>query len=73
MKLYLLTNATVVDDPIRFVSQKSKSEIEPSSNGSRDDKQESEEPDYDEDQDQLEEEHKEESGEITTTRTNRIF
>ena len=54
-----------------FVSEKSKSEIEPSTNRRGDDKQESEEPDY-EDQDQLEEEHKEEAGEITTT-TNRIF
>src|SRR5919199_1486353 len=41
MKLDLLTNATVVDDAIRFVSQKSKSKIESSNNGSGDDKQES--------------------------------
>ena len=49
MKLDLLTNATVVDDAIRFVSsQKSKSEIGSSNDGSGDDEQESEEPDYDE-------------------------
>src|ERR687888_2184067 len=41
MKLELLTNATVVDDAIRFASQKSKE----SSN--EDDKEESNEPDYD--------------------------
>jgi signal transduction histidine kinase len=32
MKLDLLTNATVVDDAIRFVSQKSKEEVESASN-----------------------------------------
>jgi hypothetical protein len=52
MKLELLTNATVVDDAIRFVSDKSK------------DKEESNEPNY-EDKDQLEEEQEEETGEIT--------
>jgi hypothetical protein len=59
MKLDLLTNATVVDDAIRFVSQKSRSRIESSNNDSADDKQESKEPDYDEDKDQLEEEQEE--------------
>jgi hypothetical protein len=44
MKLDLLTNATVVDDAIRFVSQKSKSKIELSNNSGGDDKQESKEP-----------------------------
>jgi hypothetical protein len=52
----LLTNTTVVDDAIRFVSQKSKSDLESSNNASRDDKEEAKEPDYDEDKDQLEEE-----------------
>jgi predicted transcriptional regulator len=70
MKLDLLTNATVVDDAIRFVSHKSKSEIESSSNVSVDDKQESEESDYDEDHDQLEEEKEEESGKTTV---NQVF
>ena len=58
MKLDLLTNATVVDDAIRFVSQKSIDKTE-------EDKEESNEPDYDEDKDQLEEEQEEETGETT--------
>jgi hypothetical protein len=50
MKLELLTNATVVDDAIRFVSGKSKEKLKSSdnSNNNEDDK-ESNEPDYDED------------------------
>ena len=74
MKLDLLTNATVVDDAIRFVSQKSKSREKlnsPSSN-SEHDKKESNEPDYDEDDDQLEEKQEEETGEATTPR-NQVF
>jgi hypothetical protein len=57
MKLDLLTNATVVDDAIRFVSQKSKGKTKfPSSSSNEDDsKEESEEHDYDEDEDQVEE------------------
>ena len=52
MKLDLLTNATVVDDAIRFVSSnQSKMTLASSNNGS--DKEESKEPDYDEDKDQL--------------------
>src|ERR671935_278292 len=51
MKLDLLTNATVVDDAIRFVSSKSKQ----NTNSNEGDKEESNEPDYDEDKDQLEE------------------
>jgi hypothetical protein len=53
MKLDLLTNATVVDDAIRFVSQKSKDDEKlkaSSSSTNRDDKEESKEPDYDEDE-----------------------
>jgi hypothetical protein len=49
MKLDLLTNATVVDDAIRFVSQKSKGKIESANSGSGDDTQESKGPDYGED------------------------
>src|ERR687887_1681203 len=67
MKLDLLTNATVVDDAIRFVSQKSKEKLKQSANDSEQDKEESNEPDYDEDKDQLEEEQEEQTGEITTT------
>jgi predicted transcriptional regulator len=51
MKLDLLTNATVVEDAIRFVSQKSKSK-ESLKSYSEDDQEESNEPDYDEDKDQ---------------------
>jgi hypothetical protein len=53
MKLDLLTNATVVDDAIRFVCQKSKDKeekLKPSSgNSNESDKEESNKPDYDED------------------------
>ena len=71
MKLELLTNATVVDDAIRFVSQKSKDKIKSSSsNGNKDEKEESNEPDYDEDKDQLEEEQEEETDEMTS---NQVF
>jgi hypothetical protein len=52
MKLDLLTNATVVDDAIRFVSQKSKDKVESTDSGNEDNK-ESSEPGYDEDKDQL--------------------
>src|SRR5919202_3599538 len=54
MKLDLLTNATVVDDAIRFVSGKSKEKSLANSNEG--DKEESNERDYNEDEDQLEEE-----------------
>jgi hypothetical protein len=71
MKLELLTNATVVDDAIRFVSQKSKER--PLANSNEGDKEESNEPDYDEDQDQLEEEQEEETGETTAMTMNQVF
>jgi hypothetical protein len=67
MKLELLTNATVVDDAIRFVSAKTKENLKSSTEG---DKEESKGPDYDEGEDQLEEEQDEENGEITT---NEVF
>ena len=70
MKLDLLTNATVVNDAIRFVSCKSKERTKSSSNDSEYDKEESNEPDYNEDKNQLEEEQEEETGEITT---NQVF
>jgi hypothetical protein len=50
MKLDLLTNATVVDDAIRFVTQKSKDNINSTTTNN-----ESKEPDYDEDEEQAEE------------------
>jgi hypothetical protein len=67
MKLDLLTNATVVDDAIRFVtSNKFKDGLRPSGDRDEVDKEKSKEPDYDEDKDQLEEEQEEEGGGITT-------
>jgi hypothetical protein len=54
MKLDLLTNATVVDDAIRFVSS-NQSKEKSLANNNEDEKVESKEPDYDEDEDQLEE------------------
>jgi hypothetical protein len=71
MKLELLTNATVVNDAIRFVSQESKDKEKIKSASGTGDKEESNEPDYDEDEDQLEEEQEDEAGEITTT--NQVF
>jgi hypothetical protein len=67
MKLDLLTNATVVDDAIRFVSQKSNEKLKCSFSSDEDDK-ESREPDYDENEDQLEEEQEEKTGELTMNR-----
>ena len=60
MKLDLLTNATVVDDAIKFVS---------SSNSNEDDKKPNE-PNCDEDKYQLENEQQEETGETTI---NQVF
>jgi hypothetical protein len=68
MKLDLLTNATVVDDAIRFVSR---SRENPRLSGhNNDDKEEAKEADYDKDKDQLEEEQEGETGEATT---NQVF
>jgi hypothetical protein len=74
MKLDLLTNATVVDDAIRFVSDKAKDKETMSPTcGNGDDKEESKEPDYDKKQDQLEQEQEEETpGKITAT-INNVF
>jgi DeoR/GlpR family transcriptional regulator of sugar metabolism len=68
MKVELLTNATVVDDAIRFVSDRSKENLESSTEG---DKEESNEPDYDEDQ--LEEEQEQAAGETSEATINRVF
>jgi predicted transcriptional regulator len=68
MKLDLLTNATVVDDAIRFVSR---SRENPRLSGhNNDDKEKAKEADYDKDKDQLEEEQEGETGEATT---NQVF
>jgi hypothetical protein len=69
MKLELLTNATVVDDAIRFVAEKPKEKLKLPScahNG------ESKEPDYGE-KGEEEQEKEKESGEIITTTTNQVF
>jgi hypothetical protein len=81
MKLDLLTNATVVDDAIRFVSESEKSKDKdreqvrssPSSfsdnSGNEDNNKESKEPDYNDDNNsdtEGEEKQEEQTGEITT-------
>jgi hypothetical protein len=43
---YLLTNATVVDDAIRFVSTRSNGKLEASGKSNQDEKEESNGPDY---------------------------
>ena len=70
MKMDLLTNATVVDDAIRFVSQKSQDKQKIKSAISESDKEESNGSDNDEDEDQLDEEQEEETGDLTT---NQVF
>jgi hypothetical protein len=89
MKLDLLTNATVVDDAIRFVSEsekskdkdkeeqvKSSSYSSSDSSSNEDDNKESREPDCDdENSDKVgEEKQEQETGEITvTSTTNKVF
>jgi hypothetical protein len=76
MKLDLLTNATVVDDAIRFVASgkskdKEKEQVKSSSSSSdssgNEDNKESKEPDYDDEKSYKvgEEKHEEETDEIT--------
>jgi hypothetical protein len=74
MKLDLLTNATVVDDAIRFVSQKSiaKTQLFPPTIHNKAEK-ESEESDYNGDKVQLEDEKQKEKIEEITTTTNHVF
>ena len=60
MKLELLTNASVVEDDIRFVSNRTNEMLRPSSNSI-------EEHDYDEDKDQLKEEQQEREAQDVTT------
>jgi len=71
MKLDLLTNATVVDDAIRFVSQKSRDKAGSIGSNNEGDKEELNESDYDEHKHQLEKRQEEEFGEITAT--NQVF
>jgi hypothetical protein len=72
MKLDLLTNATVVDDAIRFVSQKYKEKLKsPSSNCTiNENDKESNKHGYDDDEDQLEDEQQDKTGKVTT---NQVF
>jgi hypothetical protein len=84
MKLDLLTNATVVDDAIRFVSEEFKDKeteqvkSSPSSDSSgKEDDKESNEPDYGDDEKsdkQGEENQEHDTDEITmTATTNQVF
>jgi hypothetical protein len=78
MKLDLLTNATVVDDAIKFVTSSesdiSKEKVKPFSNSSNNDADESKEPDYDEKSDKEgEEKQEEQTGEIALTTANQVF
>src|SRR5689334_17958991 len=79
MKLDLLTNATVVDDAIRFVatseSAKSKEKLKSSDSSNEDDK-ESNEPDYNEDtnsDNEGEEKQENEIEEIALKTANQVF
>jgi hypothetical protein len=72
MKMDLLTNATVVDDAIRFVSQQTKENLKSWHISNEDDKG-SNEPDYGEEKHQLEEEQEEETGEINESTINQVF
>jgi hypothetical protein len=74
MKLEPLTNATVVDDATRFVSDRSKEKLKRLYKSDEGEK-EPNEYDYDEEEDQLEEKQEEETGEITsiTITTNEVF
>jgi hypothetical protein len=69
MRLDLLTNATVVDDAIRFVSQKSKVNLKLPLSSSDEDENESK-PYYKEEKDQLQEKQEEEVGGVTI---NQVF
>ena len=69
MKLDLLTNATVVDDAIRFVSDKSKDKEKMESSNSNN-KDESNKPNHDEYKCRLEEKQEKETSDMTI---NQVF
>jgi predicted transcriptional regulator len=89
MKLDLLTNATIVDDAIRFVASeeskdkegeqvKGSSSTSSDSSGNEDNNKESKEADYDDDDDEKsdkvgEEKQEQETGETTLSTTNQVF
>ena len=70
MKLDLLTNAAVVDDAIRFVSENKENQKSSLDDNGNEGVKESKEPSYEEDQDQLEEAQEEETREMTI---NQVF
>jgi hypothetical protein len=72
MKLDLLTNATVVDDAIRFVTSESQKQLKSSDNNS-DDNTESQEPDYDNDDEKSDDKQEKETREISITTANQVF
>ena len=69
----LLTKATVVDDAIRFVSNKSKENLKSSPSNDNEAEKESREHDYDKNEDQLEEKQEDETTQEITATTNQIF
>jgi hypothetical protein len=69
MKLDLLTNATVVDDAIRFVSDRSKDKEKMEASNSHD-KEYSNKPNHDEYECRLEEKQEKETSEMTI---NQVF
>jgi predicted transcriptional regulator len=85
MKLDLLTNATVVDDAIRFVSEKSKEKVKEQvkssassftssdSSGNEDNNKESNEPDYDDEKSDKQGEDKQEQHTEEITTVNQVF
>jgi hypothetical protein len=77
MKLELLTNATVVDDAMRFVLEKQHSKQRLKISTDQDNEEESKEPDYNNNEEEEgEDKQEEELGELATTTTttiNQIF
>jgi hypothetical protein len=75
MKLDLLTNATVVNDAMRFVSSNNnKKSVSNEEEDSSSQESKEQEPDYsNEDKEQLEEKQEEEAGEISTETINQVF
>ena len=76
MKLDLLTNATVIDDAMKFVSDKSKESLKLPKDKEDSNKQQlrEEQPDYHSKHTELEEEQEiEETGEVTTKNINQVF
>jgi hypothetical protein len=73
MKLELLTNATVVDDAIMLICDKSKEKPKSSSSNDNEAEKESREHDYDKYEDQIEEKQEHETTQEIMTTTNQIF